>query len=178
MVMPQLIGLIGAECTGKTTLAQALATHFDGLWVPEFLRTFCQQQGRTPRMDEQGFIMRSQFDLEEQLLAQARHTGCALVFCDTTLLLTAIYSAHYFADTSLLDAAHAMQRRYALSLVLRPDISWEPDGWLRDGVPARAAVDAQVLHLMQTQRYPHIQVSGVGLQRLQAAILAVETLRI
>jgi hypothetical protein len=35
-----------------------------------------------------------------------------------------------------------------------------------------------VLHLMQTLRYPHIQVSGLGLQRLQAAILAVETLRI
>ena len=178
MVMPQLIGLIGAECTGKTTLAQALAAHFGGLWVPEFLRSFCQQQGRTPRVDEQGFILRSQFDLEEQQLAQARQTGCGLIFCDTTPLLTAIYSAHYFGDTSLLDAAHVVQQRYALNLVLRPDMSWVPDGWQRDGVQARTAVDAQVLHLMQTRRYPHIQVSGVGLQRLQAAILAVETLRL
>lgn len=178
MMTPQLIGLIGAECTGKTTLAKALAAHFGGLWVPEFLRTFCLQQGRTPRVDEQGFILRSQFDLEEQWLAQARQTGCALVFCDTTPLLTAIYSAHYFADTSLLDSAHVLQQRYALNLVLRPDLDWEPDGGQRDGVQARAAVDALVLHQLQTRRYPHIQVLGQGLQRVQAAILAVDTLRL
>ena len=45
---PQLICLLGAECTGKTTLTQALAAHYGALWVPEYLRVFCDQHGRTP----------------------------------------------------------------------------------------------------------------------------------
>jgi Flp pilus assembly CpaF family ATPase len=44
------IAILGAECTGKTTLAQALATALDGcrgraVWVPETLRDWCQQNG-------------------------------------------------------------------------------------------------------------------------------------
>ena len=173
---PQRICLIGAECTGKTTLARALAQHFSGIWVPEHLREFCDQRGRTPDMTEQREVMRSQFELEEQGVAQATQAGCAYVFCDTTPMLTAIYSAFYFADMSLFDSAHALHGAYALSLVLQPDLPWQPDGLQRDGESVRTAIHAQVLHALRGRRYPHIQVSGLGADRLQAAILAVETL--
>ena len=45
---PRLICLIGAECTGKTTLAQALAQQMAGLWVPEYLRQFTQATRSAP----------------------------------------------------------------------------------------------------------------------------------
>ena len=38
MKAAKLICIIGAECTGKTTLARALAAHFACPWVPEHLR--------------------------------------------------------------------------------------------------------------------------------------------
>ena len=53
MKQPVRVCLMGAECTGKSTLAQALAAHFGGLWVPEYLRAFCDRQGRTPTIDTQ-----------------------------------------------------------------------------------------------------------------------------
>lgn len=176
MPSPQRICLIGAECTGKSTLAQALAVHFGGLWVPEQLRAFCDQHGRTPRMDEQAGIMRAQFEQEEQVAAQALQAGCGYVFCDSAPLLTAIYSAHYFSDRSLLDCAHTLHARYALTLLLQPDLPWQPDGLQRDGAGVRAAVQARVQHALQALHVPHIEVAGMADARFQAAILAVETL--
>lgn len=107
MAKPQLICLIGAECTGKSTLAQALANHFCGLWVPEQLRAFCALHGRTPLTSEQTLIMRAQFEQEEQMAALAEQTSRPYVFCDGTPLLTAIYSDFYFADKSLFEQAQA-----------------------------------------------------------------------
>lgn len=176
MLAPQLICLIGAECTGKSTMAQALAAHFGGLWVPEHVRAFCDQNGRTPRMDEQAGIMRTQFEQEEQVAAQARQAGCAYVFCDSAPLLTAVYSDHYFSDRSLFDCAYALHARYALTLLLCPDIPWQPDGLQREAEAVRAAVHNRVQHALQAMHVPHIEVGGQDDARLQAAILAVETL--
>lgn len=171
-----LICLMGAECTGKTTLAKALAAHFSGLWVPEHLREFCDLHGRTPRADEQAGIMRAQLEREEQAVARARETGRGYVFCDSAPLLTAIYSDFYFSDASLLACAHALHTRYALTLFLQPDMPWVPDGLQRDGGPVRAAIHARVLHELRAMRHPCIKVAGSGASRLRAAILAVETL--
>jgi nicotinamide riboside kinase len=176
MSEPLLICLVGAECTGKTTLAQALAERFGGLWAAEYLRSFCAQRGRTPEQSEQSGIMRAQFEQETLMLAQARRDGCGLVFCDTAPLLTAVYSAHYFSDTSLLASAHAVHGRYALHLVLRPDLPWEPDGLQRDSAAARLSVHGLLLHQLQTRRLPHIEIDGWGDARFQAAVLAVGTL--
>jgi len=35
---PLRVALIGAECTGKTSLAMAMARELPGLWLPEILR--------------------------------------------------------------------------------------------------------------------------------------------
>ena len=176
MLQPQRICLMGAECTGKSTLAQALAAHFGGLWVPEHLRTFCNLNGRTPRVDEQAVIMRTQFEQEEQVVALALQTGCGYVFCDSAPLLTAIYSDYYFSDRSLFDCAHALHGRYALTLVLQPDLSWQSDGLQRDSEVVRATVHSRVQRALQAMHVPHIEVQGQQDARLQAAILAVETL--
>lgn len=170
------ICLIGAECTGKTTLAQALALHFGGLWVPEQLRAFCDLHGHTPRMEEQATIMRTQFEKEEQVAALARQAGCGYVFCDSPPLLTAIYSDYYFSDRSLFDCARALHARYALTLVLLPDLPWQPDGLQRASEAVRAAVHNRVQQALQAMHVPQIEVAGLHEARLQAAIEAVETL--
>ena len=57
------IALLGAESTGKTALAEALAAHFNesgrtAIAVPEVLREWCMQRGREPRPQEQLAIAR------------------------------------------------------------------------------------------------------------------------
>jgi len=53
-----VIALIGAESTGKTTLARQLPDTLRSAGhrvahVDEYLREFCVRNGRTPRADEQ-----------------------------------------------------------------------------------------------------------------------------
>ena len=173
--MPQLVCIAGAECTGKTTLARSLALHFSGVWVPEYLREFCAARQRPPRSDEQLQILQAQHEREEAALAQARHEACPLVFCDTPALLIAIYSVHYFADPTLLEPAHALHTRYALTLLLAPDLPWVADGVQRDGAGMQAAVHA-LLHSELDRSYPVVCIAGRGLARLQATIDAVQRL--
>jgi nicotinamide riboside kinase len=97
------------------------------------------------------------------------------VFCDTSPLLTAVYSTYYFSDDSLLASAHAVQGCYALSLALKPDVIWQPGGTLRDGVETRAAIHARLLHELQSACFPHIEVCKGDL-RLATALLAVGNL--
>ena len=41
------IRVVGAESTGKTTLARALAEHYDTAWVPEYAREYCERLQRS-----------------------------------------------------------------------------------------------------------------------------------
>ena len=167
---PRLICLIGAECTGKTTLAQALAQQMGGVWVPEYLRSFTEQNNRTPERTEQASILKEQVRQETAALAQARRQGQTLVFCDTAPLLTAIYSDVVFADTSLYPQAHGLHDRYAVTLLLEPDIPWVADGLQRDGMQWRAKVHARIEKALADWAWPHVRIAGTPEQRLQTAI--------
>ncbi len=170
---PRLICLIGAECTGKTTLAQALAAQMGGLWVPEYLRTFTAQQGRTPLHVEQAHILQEQLRLQDATLEQARQQRCAWVFCDTAPLLTAVYSDCVFGDISQYPESVALHARYALTLLLEPDIPWVADGLQRDGKAMRATVHARIRDTLRRCGLPVTCIVGDAGQRLQAAKDAV-----
>jgi nicotinamide riboside kinase len=100
------IALLGAESTGKTQLsvdlAQALRARGQEVHlVSEYLRTWCDAQGRTPEPHEQAQIAQQQAD------AVLQHTS-GTVIADTTPMMTAVYSHKLFNDGSLyaMAAAH------------------------------------------------------------------------
>lgn len=163
---PRLLCLLGAECTGKTSLAQALAAALPAVWVPEYLRHFCAQQGRTPHPEEQSHIAVQQQAFETAALAQAQAQGLAWVVCDTAPLLTAVYSDHVFGDDSLYPMARTAQQRYALTLLLQPDFPWQADGLQRDGAHARTAVQAVLEREMALYTGPWQRLTGSPAQRL------------
>jgi nicotinamide riboside kinase len=170
---PQLICLIGAECTGKTTLAQALAARMGGLWVPEYLRAFTDTHGRTPLHSEQAHILREQLRLQDATLEQARQQHRAWMFCDTAPLLTAVYSDCVFGDASQYAEALTLHARYTHTLLLEPDIPWVADGLQRDGEAMRAAVHARILRCLQDAGLPTTCIAGDAERRLQDAMNAI-----
>lgn len=170
---PRLICLIGAECTGKTTLAQALALQLGGLWVPEYLRAFTAEHGRTPDRAEQLQILQQQVQLETAALATARQQRRNWVFCDTAPLLTAVYSDCVFADASLYPQAHGLHARYALTLLLEPDLPWVADGLQRDGAVVRTAVQARIEGALRNGAWPFVRIAGTGDARVREALNAV-----
>jgi nicotinamide riboside kinase len=169
----QVIAIVGAESTGKTTLARELAAALavDGqrvAHVDEALREFCLQHNRTPRADEQAAIARAQ----SHRIEQAARTH-ALVVADTSALMVAIYSQLLFDDRSLLAEALAAQARYRVTLLTALDLPWVADGFIRDGAHVRAPVDALLRDALQGAGVPYAVVCGNGEQRLHNAQRAV-----
>ncbi len=171
----KLICIIGAESTGKTTLARTLAAQFECPWVPEYLRAFCVAHGRTPTQHEQSLILETQLIHETAAQASARlgNGPRPFVFCDTAPLLTAIYSDFVFDDASLYVRARALHARYALTLLLAPDIAWVADGMQRDGAHVRAPVTQLIERELAMADAPIVRISGQGDARIHAAAQAV-----
>lgn len=168
------IALLGAESTGKTTLARDLAAHFDSLGrtaiaVPEVLREWCEREGRTPRPEEQLPIAREQERRVEEAAARAQ-----VVIADTTALMIAIYSAVLFEDHGLVRFAAECQRGYDVTLVTGLDLPWVADGLQRDGPHVRGPVDAQVRQMLGRAGVPYRVVYGTGEERMRNALAAVD----
>lgn len=173
---PHVIALLGAESTGKTTLARELARilaarGLDAVMVPEALRLFCEARGRTPYAHEQADIA----DEQTRLIAAARQSH-RIVLADTTALMPAIYSELIFQDTSLYASAEADQRQVDMNLLTSLDLAWAADGVIRDGPHMREPVDALLRAALQRIGQPYAVVAGQGIARVQHALSAIEHL--
>ncbi|MDN3921708.1 AAA family ATPase [Roseateles violae] len=171
------IAIVGAESTGKTALALALAeqladsTGLRCVAVPELLRAWCEREGRTPRPEEQAAIAAAQ----TAAIDDAAQTH-ELVLCDTTALMTAIYSEFLFADRSLMAPALAAHRGYDLTLLTALDLPWQADEGMRDGAHVREPVDALIRAALLDAGLSWSIVSGQGQRRVDAALDAITPL--
>lgn len=171
------IAIVGAESTGKTTLAlelrEALAegTGLRVAGVDEWLRRWCEQQCRTPAPDEQRSIAE-----EQQRRIEAAAAVHDIVVCDTTPLMTAVYSRWCFGDTSLDADAVRWHRRMDSTLLMALDLPWVPDGLQREGAHVQAPVDALLRGLLLDHGLPFGVIAGAGAQRLQLALAALQPL--
>ena len=169
-----VIALLGAESTGKTVLAGALASALATparrvAVVPEYLREFCDRHGRTPRRDEQVHIAAEQ---TRRIEAAAQEHD--IVVADTTALMIAVYSEHVFGDTGLYASALADHARSDLTLLTALDLPWQADGLQRDGPHVREPVDAAVRSALVRANLAYSVVSGSGTARLEAALACVQ----
>jgi nicotinamide riboside kinase len=172
---PLLIAVLGAESTGKTWLAQALSerlaqtTGLRCVWVPEWLRQWCEITGRTPEQHEQTLIAQTQ-----HARIDAASQAHDIVVADTTGLMTAVYSLQVFGDDSLRESALALHRSMHLTLLTALDLPWVADGHQRDGPHVREPVDATIHQWLTQAQLPFVRVSGLGAARLACAARACE----
>jgi NadR type nicotinamide-nucleotide adenylyltransferase len=168
----QRIAILGAESSGKSTLAAALAEHYHTLWVPEYLREFVDTHARVPREEDQYGIGLTQMARENDAALRASR----FLFCDTTPLMTALYSKVYWgrvdAQLAELDSVH----EYALTLVTAPDGPWVPDGLQRESEAVRQSVHALVLAHLRARGIAHTVVAGEPAQRMQQVVDLLATL--
>lgn len=171
------VALLGAESTGKTTLAEAIGKAFAARGIAtavvgEYLREFCAARSRTPSQDEQAAIA-----TEQARRIDAAAAGVELVVADTTGLQIAVYSDLVFGDRALYEAAIAAQRRCDLTLVTAIDLPWRADGLQRDGPHIREPVLRKLVAALADHGIAYTIVAGVGAARLDAAIAAIDRAR-
>jgi len=173
------VAIVGAESTGKSelahALAEALAREF-GLRcgvVDEYLRHWCDEHGRTPRADEQMGIA---LEHARRIATAATQPDVDVVLCDTTPLMVAVYSDLLFDDRSLEPVAVACQRGMDMTLLTSLDLPWVADGLQRDGPHVRGPVDTRVRARLNAWAVTWSLVSGSGPARMASALDALRPL--
>jgi hypothetical protein len=167
------VAILGAECTGKTSLTQALATALEvrgqrAICVPEALREWCDEHGRTPQAHEQIQIASTQAN------RVLRAPACDVLLADTTPLMTAIYSEVLLDDSSLYSFALSHHATYDLVLVTGLDLPWLADGIQRDGKYMQIQIDARLREILQRNGLPFSMVYGAQEQRCSSAMAAID----
>ncbi len=168
--------LFGPESTGKTTLAQDLATHYNTLWVPEYAREYLQDKWdrvqRTCEAEDLLPIARGQMRLENELTAGANR----LLVCDTDLLETKVYSEAYYlgyCDPEL--EKHALENHYDLYFLTYIDVPWEKDD-LRDRPDQRLEMFEYFRAALEENQRRFVILKGSREQRLKTAIFHIDKL--
>lgn len=185
--------LVGAESSGKTTLAQNLVDHYRSLggiwlrtkWVEEYGRDYTvellQRQG-VQLHDEQpasaewtardfAVIATQQQRLEDAAAA----SGSPVLFCDTDALATWLWERRYLGEHSRA-ARDAVPHLPPRALYLISDIAgvpFEPDA-IRDGEHYREAMQQWFVDELTERGERWELVSGPRQERLSASIRAVD----
>ncbi|XLZ70669.1 ATP-binding protein [Massilia sp. SR12] len=162
MKRPYRVAILGAASSGKTTLAQALALRYGVAWVPEYLREFCDVRQEVPVAADQFHIASTQVAREEALAAQ----GGRFLFCDTTPLMTAVYSIHYFGGIDVQLESLAASRGYDITLVCKPEFAWVPDGLHHEEEDVSGIIDSILLDELARRGVPYTRVCGSLDERL------------
>ncbi len=164
--------LIGAESTGKTTLAEALAAHYETAWAPEYLREFVDRKGALPEPPDTRLIAEGHLAQEERFAPQARR----VLFLDTDLIATCVYARYYFGACPAWLESLAHERSADLYLLTDTDIPWTADPGQRDGPAVRAEIHALLRDELQRRGVAFVLVSGSLDERMKTAIRAVDGL--
>ena len=126
--------LVGAESTGKSTLAQALAEEYQTSWVPEVGRYYWEGKMHDARglswcTSEFVHIARLQTELEDALAEQANK----VLFSDTDAFATSIWHERYVGHpSSEVQVIASARKRPDLYVLTSDDIPFVQDG-TRDG---------------------------------------------
>ena len=126
------VALLGPESTGKTTLAARLAAAFGTVWVPEYGRehtaAIAAREGRAFQdaftLEDIATIATVQAEREDRAARDANK----VLFCDTELLTTRVWSEIFFERCPEGVMAASERREYPLYLLLAPDVPWIDDG--------------------------------------------------
>lgn len=170
--------LLGAESTGKTTLAAALADAYGTVWVPEYGHLY-QALGRDDphgkwSSDEFTKIARMQRWLEDFQASQANR----VLFCDTDIFTTAVWHEALVGGPAPQEVERlAVASRYDLFVLCSADIPFRQDAYsLREDGPRRDWMQRRYLDRLRSGATPWIQVTGTVAARVSQASQAVDAL--
>ena len=174
------ICVVGAESTGTTTMARALAEYFRTSWVPEFGREYAEaklltiDESHIPtyewRSEEFEHIALAQIDREDRM---AREANCVLI-CDTDPIATSVWHERYMGFESAEVEKLASTRNYDLYLLTDCDIPFKQDG-TRDGELLRQWMTERLSEKLRIRGARWLKLSGTHAERMEKAVAAIES---
>ena len=118
------IVVIGPESTGKSTLCEQLANHYNTVWCPEFAREYLSENGMDYSFEDLLNIAHSQLILEDNTLAKARN---GYYFIDTDMYVMKVWCEVVFENCHTWILKQIAKRQYDLYLLCDVDLPWVKD---------------------------------------------------
>lgn len=172
--------LVGAESTGKTTLAEMLARRFQTVWVPEYGREHWEQKVAGLSMDDP--LPAWSVDEFRHIAAeqQAREAAAArlanrILVCDTNSFATGTWYERYFGKRDSAVDAFGAHDKVDLYLLCAPDVAFVQDG-LRDGELIRDWMHDRFRQQLAVGATPWIEIRGDYPARWEIAESAVQSM--
>lgn len=176
--MPQLrICVTGAECTGKTTLARALAETLGVPLVPELVRDYFTDKARTG--DATVFASDIIHAVELQRDAeQSAPADAPVVVLDTDLFTIAVWQRLYLGDRfkeleEMVERERLRTDRTDFYVLASPDIPFEHDG-VRGAQAARDQMHPVFKAELERTGRRYVTVTGSVEQRLEQVLAALQ----
>jgi HTH-type transcriptional regulator, transcriptional repressor of NAD biosynthesis genes len=167
--------VLGAESTGTTTLAKALAEHLQTARVEEYGREYSAvklaKNDPDWRAEEFTAIAEEQTRREDWAACQANR----LLICDTNTLATVLWHRRYMGRHSQAVAEIASRGKCDLYLLTGDEIPFVQDG-LRDGEHIRHEMHGWFEEALAAQRVPWHVVRGRPEERLNRAARLIQSL--
>ncbi|MDB4292045.1 ATP-binding protein [Maribacter sp.] len=168
--------LFGPESTGKTTLSEQLARHYNTVWVAEYAREYLQKKWNNERKtcEPQDLlpIAEGQMKLENTLSVKATD----VLICDTDLLETKVYSeAYYIGNCDPTLEKYALENSYDLYFLTYIDVPWVGDD-LRDKPNEREKMFEYFKGTLEKYNRNFVILRGDKKTRLQTAITHINQL--
>ena len=170
--MIRRVVVTGSECTGKTTLAEALASHYGTVWSPEYARDYAAARKGPVTAEDVEAIARGQMRVQDALAGRSER----LLIHDTDLLSTAIYSRHYFGASPTWIEEEVKRRRADLYLLAGIDAPWEPDANQRDRGDRREEMQQLFREALERRGLSYLELTGPHPRRMETAKRAVDAL--
>lgn len=117
------IAILGAESTGKTSLARSLALRFQTVWVPENTRDYFSVQPLEVKLDDIGNIIREHLAQENRL----QHNAEQFMFTDTELIMAKVWCIDSNGTCPKWIENEITRHKYDLYLLTANDLPWIPD---------------------------------------------------
>jgi NadR type nicotinamide-nucleotide adenylyltransferase len=181
------IVVIGPESTGKSTLCELLAQHYQTEWCSEFAREYLLTYGMQYDVNDLLRIAKGQIALEEEFIQKVARpwnvqhapwkTNSSILFIDTDMYVMKVWSEYVFGECDFFILDAIVKRKYDHYFLCDIDLPWVKDELREypDEKPRR-----ELFHMYKdmliNQPVPWTLISGDYEERLAKAIETVDAL--
>ncbi|MBS1946440.1 MAG: ATP-binding protein [Bacteroidetes bacterium] len=188
------IAIIGPESTGKSSLCELLARHYQTKWVPEYAREYLLARGKEYTYDDLLTIAKGQIALEDKASRQLEACGqqssnpldkstvasltaycSSLLLIDTDMYVMKVWCEFVFGKCHQFIIDQIAERKYDLYLLCCTDLPWVQDELREYPDPGtREKLFHIYKDLLINQSTPWAEIKGGYEERLRIAIDTVD----